>query len=105
MPFPFSMLIKYIPAIITTIAIIWCTLISSASNDDAKTSPKTEDNDNTNTDLTIPILFILIRKKYNDVPKPTAPSTTICGIDATLMFNGTCNTNAARNKKSTTSNN
>ena len=54
-----------------------------------KLSPNTEDNDITNTDLTIPILLILIRKKYNDVPKPTAPSTTICGISITLVLNGT----------------
>ena len=59
----FSMLIKNVPAIITTMAIIWGTDIRSPNNNDAKIIPNTEENDNTNTDLTIPILFILVRKK------------------------------------------
>jgi hypothetical protein len=56
------MLIKNIPAIITTIAIIWCTAIGSPNNNEAKIRPNTEENDNTNTELTIPILFILLKK-------------------------------------------
>ena len=71
-------------------------LINSPNNNDAKISPNMEENDNTNTDLIIPNLFILIRKKYNDVPKPTAPSTTIWGSCVILIVNGIWNTNTAK---------
>jgi hypothetical protein len=37
-------------------------LINSPNNNDAKISPNMEENDNTNTDLIIPNLFILLEK-------------------------------------------